>query len=494
MPFFRYIPLVVCFLVGGMAIASLPDNEVLDDVLLNWYQRADAKPEYMYQEGKRIFDAGKQHVNCDSVVLGGVLMFRACNNAPGSFEYPDLDALSCEFIGQRAFEEIAFRDFIEGRYEQAVDSYKRGLEYASDPGSRVKLMQAIGTSYMQADVPDSAVFWYTASADLGLEYLSAINFSNISNAYLGAGNPAESLVWSKRAEAQLVEEFQSGLSAEEFAMRLDLILNNQVLALLDLGELQEAERTFQRMSMEAFYPNMAAEFYHLALLFAWAVNDPYPVEMHRSVFERELVVDSVGAVMRFGPMLALIDPWRSKWESQEPKGSSIWTTLRSLPDEMLPELRQRRRETSDAPTTATPGHSKRLAIALIWLLGGAVFFARQWKRSVRSDGGVQEDLDQIRQQLLHPTSRDERAMLRAFNGLSVLSGYPEVPANLSSREVDVMMAFSRSERPKDTAIRLGISTKSVYMIRTEVKKKIGLGAEENLGDWLAQYQDGKLHK
>lgn len=472
-----------------IAFAQEMNLEAVNGALLNWFERADSKPHYMYEEGQRILEFGRLNGNCDSIVLGSVLMLRACNNAPGTFTDPVWDALGCEWTGQLILEELAYKEFLEGRIERAVATYKRALSFAEDPRSRVKLMQAIGTCFMQTENPDSAVHWYKVSADFGLEHLTAINFSNISNAYLGAENPSESIIWSKRAESKLLEEFQSGLSAETFAKRLDLILNNQVLALVDLGDLDAAEQTFQRMSLEAFYPNMAAEFYHLSLILAWAINDSYPVEIHRSAFERELIVDSLGAVGRFGPTLALIDPWRQAWEAEHPKGSSVWLALRELPDDLLPELRQSRSAHSSA---AEPIQTQEVSAGWTWAaMGfafGFAFFLMEWRNSRRGEGGVGANLVQMRNFLLYPESRTEREAIRAFNGLQELAAYPDVPSNLNVRDVDVLMSMLRNERPKETAARLEISTKSVYMIRSEIKKKIGLNGEESLGDWLAQFK------
>jgi pentatricopeptide repeat protein len=461
--------------------------KAVNEELWNWFERADSKPTYMYEEGRRILEVGRLNVNCDSIVLGSVLMLRACNNEPGSFDCPNLEELDCELTGRLALEEIAFREFIEGRYDRAVSFYKQGLDCAEDVRSRVKLMQAIGTCFVQADLPDSAVHWYTASADFGLEYLTAINFSNISNAYLGAANPSESIVWSKQAEAKLIEEFQSGLTAETFAKRLDLILNNQVLAYVDLGELEQAERVFQRMSLEDFYPNMAAEFYHLALILSWAINDPYPVEMHSSAFERELILDSMGVVERFGPALVLIDPWRSAWEEGNSEELSAWPVLRGLPDEMLPELRQQSKSRPRDVAKKSLAPSMGQLLAMIWFALSLAFIVREWKLSASSPGDVDSNLAQMRAYLLYPESRTDREATRVFNGLKALASYPQIPSNLSIREVDVLMSMMRNERPKQTAARLEISTKSVYMIRSEIKKKIGLGANESLGDWLIQF-------
>jgi len=58
-----------------------------------------------------------------------------------------------------------------------------------------------------------------------------------------------------------------------------------------------------------------------------------------------------------------------------------------------------------------------------------------------------------------------------------------IPSNLSDREVDVLLDAVKGERPKSTADRLGLSVKTVYMLRTELRNKIGLKSGANLEDW-----------
>lgn len=487
----RYGQLIfVCALFSCFAAeaASASDIDAISQKILSWYKRADSKPDYMYREGKRILDSGRLRDDCDSLMVGTVLMMRACNNAPGQFEFPPLGGQGCELEGQLFFEELAFKDFLEGEFADAAKFYEQALEYAEDLSSRVKIMQAIGTCWMQAENTDRAVFWYKASAEFGLEYLTSINFSNISNAYLGASNPMESLVWSRHAEAKLIEEFQSGLSAESFARRLDLILNNQVLACVDLGDLEEAERAFQRMNLEGFYPNMVSEFYHMALILAWAIDDPYPIEMHQSVFAAELIADSLNAVARFGPTLALVEPWRTAWESNHSGGHSVWSALRVLPDSLLPEMRQQRAEALGVDSGASFWELSGVLLGLAGLLGGLIFFIRQRQLGAKGEGGVEVNLAQIRNFLMNPESWKKEEAMRAFNSLQPLVQFPEVPPELGKRDIEVLMAILQNERPKETAARLDISTKSVYMIRSELKKKLELDADKSLADWLTRFK------
>jgi FixJ family two-component response regulator len=56
---------------------------------------------------------------------------------------------------------------------------------------------------------------------------------------------------------------------------------------------------------------------------------------------------------------------------------------------------------------------------------------------------------------------------------------------LNTRELTVLCALALKERPKDTANRLGISTKTVYMVRTDLFQQLKKGLEPPRGDYPA---------
>lgn len=57
---------------------------------------------------------------------------------------------------------------------------------------------------------------------------------------------------------------------------------------------------------------------------------------------------------------------------------------------------------------------------------------------------------------------------------------------LTPRELDIYRAWTRGERPKATAARVGISASAVYNLRVLVKKKLGVPEGAEFEVWLQE--------
>lgn len=463
----------------------------LDGALSEWFDRGAGNPSFLHETGRRIVLRGEAHGNCDSLLLGYGLMLRAHNDSPHDIPKPEFNSPHCALTGLQLLQEVAYECIITGRPQEAVGWYERALPFARTDQEKSRLFQSIGTCYVQMDQTEEASKWYVASADLGMAYLSAVSLSNLAFLSLSLGRPRQCLEWGRLAEMKLVEEFQSGLTARDFALRLDLVLLNELLAYLELGELGGAESVYNRMSMEEFYPQMGGEFYHGALFFAWALNDPYPIFKHEAAFSAALAEDSARAVRRFGPTVALLEPWRSAWEEQAREGASVWAELVALPDSLLPEV-----------VVQLAGHGRpgarfpsEVEVALGWLgvaliallaapIGGGVLRRR------RALQAAPDLLGQIRSALLNPTPSGRRRGLRSLLAVRDLASISRVPPDLKRREIEVIHALLERERPKVTAARLGLSTKSIYILRSDLKKTLNVPREVSLEDWVHQQFKG----
>ena len=326
--------MLIAFLLGAFG-AQADEMSDLDVAIQGWFQRADHSPAYLHEQGVRIESTTR---TCDSTLLAYALKLRAHNDAPDQFERPELDSARCPRSGMLIPREEAYTRFYVGKYIEATTWFERALEAARRKSDRASLMQSLGTCYYLSDDMEQAFFWYEESTQYGTELLSAISLSNLSLVNLALGKPAASIEWAARAEERLLEELADGLTIETYQLRRDLLLLNKCLAHLDLNQVSEAEAAFSKMDLTQFFPGMGLEFVLAAFILASALDDAYPIEVHRESFSRVAAMDSLAAVERLGPVLLLLDPWRTLWDA-EPNAPHPWSVLQSLDPSELPHTR-----------------------------------------------------------------------------------------------------------------------------------------------------------
>jgi len=481
--------MLICF-SHSLSTAS-EGSDAMDEQVSFWLNRFIDAPDELFETGQELIRQGQQNGNCNEQIIGYTLTLEAFNTSRDSIHFTQIDTINCPLIGQRACRAKAFRHYGDGEYTESRRWYEKAHTYATNKKDLASLRQSIGiTYYMQYDL-ENALLWLTKSAEFGIEFLTSISLSNMSNVCYVQGKYHDCLKWSELAEERLIQEFQAGTVAKELPLRMDMILINEVFAYIAIGDAENAETAFRRMQLEEAFPMLGAEYFHGALQLAWLINDPYPINKHEDFFSRELMSDSIAAVERFGPALCLIDPWKSQWNRQSKphpssKRQTPWAALRKMPQHQLPVL-----EAVSTTVEAEPAYFQKalpwtaISTLLIW---GVLIW--RWRTNQRlkapPNRTLHENIRLLRKAILNlETINTDDAMnsLYALAETTRMNHNEPIPSNLSDREVDVLLDAVKGERPKSTADRLGLSVKTVYMLRTELRNKIGLEPGANLEDW-----------
>lgn len=475
-------------------------SRIVDSGIDQWKETSGGNPEIMARKGQELFHAGEVEGDCEKHLIGYGLLLEAHNKSPeAEITVPVLDTTTCPVDGLRIPRAEAIRLFDQAMYAEARPWFKIALERAEEPKLLASLKQSIGMTYYMAYELDSAMVWFVESTAYGVELLTSVSLSNLANVSYIQGNFEESLKWGKLAEERLLKEFQTGIDAKEFQMRLDLVLINQVLSAMEIGDLPKAQANYGRMTLQDAFPGLAQEYFHAALQLAWALNDPYPIEIHEDMYAEHLIRDSVAMVQRFGAALCLIEPWRTQWALEEPEGANVWQALRALPLEQLPDVTLHPRQAANASGIQTDKSLVALWMLTLLSYGGLAWW--WWRFRRRTDNGDLSDnsdptllLRLAREAVFQPSEENREAGKQAVLALS--QSIPQYrltsfPSNLSAREIDILYAAAIQERPKTTAQRLGLSSKSIYMIRTDVSKKLGLTTGQKIEDWLSEVKEPK---
>ena len=439
----------------------------------------------LQSRGEQFQRLGKEHASCDSVLIGYALLLEAHTDRPEGWTRPVLEDSGCSVRGAVLPRMEGVWEFMYGDLDVAREWFYRSLSVEEEEADRANLKQSIGTCFNMESQLDSALYWYDASTEDGLHLLTAISLMNLSNIHLSLGKAEESLEWSLRAEGRVLEELDEGLDPEVFVLRRDLILLNQCLAHVELGNLDDAIATAERMKMKDFLPRMASEFYQFYVSLAWLTDNPDWVERHEAVFSEHLIQDSLAAVERFGVTLCLVEPWKSGCR-QSLEGGDVWVRLRNLPKHELPvmlELGRMKEQSQAEKRRQLIGYG----LSSLLFVGGVLLLVRlQWLRSQRRKVPIAVRLNQIRESAVLGDGTHGTEALVALAEDYGISGRATSGLNLTSREVEVLFGVHAGERAKETASRMGVGVKSVYMIRTALRKKLGLQDLETLESWLSQ--------
>lgn len=479
-------------LISLLAFQLATSNVDVDKVIQKWSEQSGSNPAMMIPKGREIWEEGQSENDCNKILIGYGILLEAHNKAHGAAieEVPVLDTIECPIQGVRILRAEALRHYDLGEYKEARDWFLRAFQAAETSTELASLKQSIGMTYYMSYELDSAMFWLVESTKHGLDVLSSVSLSNLSNVSYIQGKFEECLKWGALAEERLIEEFQEGIDAKEFQMRMDLVLINQVLAAMELGNFTSAQRTYGRMSLEDAFPGMAQEYYHAALQLSWVLNDPYPVQIHREMYSNHLMRDSAGSVARFGPTLCLIEPWHTRWaEEQHDDDADVWSTLRTMPAEMLPNLELMSANSSGTEKNETPSLVILMMLNLVAFGGLGIWVWRHHRARAQLKNRTDAKMMlRIAREALYQTNPETKALgwqaVLALSQSIPTTRKKSFPTDLTPREVDILHAAATQERPKTTAQRLGLSSKSIYMLRTEVRRKLNLVDGEKIEDWL----------
>lgn len=252
------------------------------------------------------------------------------------------------------------------------------------------------------------------------------------------------------------------------------------------------------MTLDDFFPGLSVSYFHAALTLAWRLNDPVPLALHESQFSKALLEDSAGAVGYFGPVLALLPPWKTEICSDEAMDcrAAIWAQVRSLPESVLPPLPDPERMAKSSLPWSPVRWGWGLS-GLILFIGTATKIRKIMLRN-NPETALQGPYDRDKammsvEQALHNPIQENR--IEAKRNLKMLTKDLEqatqlpIPEQVSEREKEVFFAALHGERPKLTAQRLGISLNRVYAIRSELRTKMAIPLETDFATWLEQLQN-----
>lgn len=460
----------------------------VDDSLMNWLADSPVNAKLWGEEGRRLWESGLTHSDC-AVLLEGYGLILAANGHDASIDVPDWSYDGC----QRSGHFISFfegnRAFDQGDYERAVSWYHESLLAATSARQRAKVKSNLGMCYYWSGDLEPALEWMVAATEEGLEHMTPNSLNSVSSLCVSLGEFEQALEFSLLAEERLLEEFKEGMDLKTFVRYHDLFLLSRMAALLELGRAQEARKAYERANLEHFFEGLAPEFAHMAFLLAWEFNDPVLIEMHAASFGQALMADSIGAVNRLGPVLALLPPWN---EAFEEGSSAVWAELRNLPLDELPEL----------PIHQSPSQDVRIELPLrplmmwagVWCIaGGAGFFILR-KREKRMGHPVKETkagMMALRAGCdLHANESDKMralAVLRVFESRWKGEVLEMDFSSLSAREVDALRAAIAGERPKDSAERWGVTARAVYAVRATLRGKLGIEKDTDLESWIKEH-------
>lgn len=467
-----------CFGLLQIAHAQSIPNPGVDEAVRFWHEQSKGSHTYLLEQGTRLKALGTADINCDTLRVAHALLLHAHLDAPEAIERPEFDSLNCPFEGFEMMRKEGVYEFMFGDLSRAKHWFERCIPLTDDPKSLASLAQNIGTCHYLNNELEDAVKWYEASTAHGIELLSAIGIMNLASVSMALGDAHSGLKWVEAAEARVLQQLEEGMDAETFVRQRDIILLNQSLAHLELGQIDDAMVAYDRLKLDDFLPGVAMEFYHLAVALAFVLDSPLPIERHHEVFSEHLMRDSLGAVARFGPTLLMLEPWKSQWNVA--KEASPWQAIHALPKERLPELIEPGRMAESASWGEFPWG---LTLALTWLLGGAATAWFVMRGESQSGTSTESLIASLRSAMMSGEAEQARSALNEL--LKHRSWRPlAVDTALSAKETEVIIGIKDGERAKETAQRLGLSVKSIYMMRSELKRKLGVSDNQSFEEWV----------
>jgi DNA-binding CsgD family transcriptional regulator len=451
----------------------------------------DALPAQMYDAGKSLLHSGFEDNSCETIFTGGALMLRAINNG-WEAELPEVNIPSCDSIGVDWAQEWAYYHFEHQNFEKSRVWYERVLQLAETDRERAKAQNNIGVTHHFEGNLEAAYDAFERAVDYGIENLSSINLASIAGLSNTLGQPHACLDWTQRAMERLDQELKDGMPLDEHARRFDLISLSELMAHLDLKQVDDARQVFSRMQMRDAFPGLEMEFAHASMILALRADDPSVLEVHRPQMETWMAADSAEAVARLGASVMYFEPWRTDWmEATGLETDQIWPHLTSLSPHLLPVLNPERVHDTPVQRAETAYRSASwllLIIGLLPLLVLVIFKQVHQNRSLYSNHQLISDIDRVYR---NPKlmGRMSGALSRAvWLGRQALKAVPDgLLEQLTTREREILKAAQINERPKLTADRLGIAPKSIYTLRTTLRSKLDIPRELSLEDWAQQH-------
>lgn len=447
--------------------------------------------EELYDIGQAYVNKGKTLETCEFLQLGGALMMRAINNGLEA-ELPPTDVANCSEPGFYWAKELAVYHFNRQEFESSREWFTSVLSQAESDRERAKAQNNIGVTYHFEGRLQEAYDAFSKAVDYGIDHLSSINLASISGLSLELGQSHTSLSWSERARERLSQELKEGMPMDEHARRSDLIALSELMAYLDLKNVEMARKTFSRMQMRDAFPGLSLEYVHAAMILAIRADDPSVLEIHRSQIEAWMAADSAESVARLGASVMAFEPWRSDWLAATGLTSDqIWPHLLSLSPDLLPALNPE--QVADTPKNrveaAYLGGTWFFAILGMLPLLAASIFQRSYKtRKLYSDQQLISDIDRVHRNPIAFSRFSGSLSKMVWSERQTFNTMPEETLRLlTAREREILVAARMNERPKLTAERLAIAPKSIYTIRTTLRSKLAIPKEESLETWAQKH-------
>lgn len=459
-----------------------------DRALEEWFTRSPTNPTLWAEDGIRLYEEGVSMQDCEKVLVGYGLLLSANGIAP-DIPVPVWGESECVREGHYIPFYEGNRLFDAGDYQRAALWYERAVDASVTPEQRAKAKSNLGMSYYWTNELDRALHWFVSATEEGLNNMTPNSIHNIASICVSLGEFKRALKFSILAEERLMTEFKEGMELSQFVQYHDLFLLSQTACHREMGDLDEAIRTFDRAHLDGFFPGMAPEFVHMAFLLSWELNDPRLLLMHAESFGEALMLDSSGAVKRLGPVLGLIPPWS---ESCGMDASEVWTQLRGLTSDQLPEMPSLSAE--ELSDVVPVSGSLWWFLTAIWCMSGLGAALNSWRRSVSSqrekrhtanglmllrEACAPDASEQIRSQAL--------AELRNFESRWTGAVLQVDFTALNRRELDALRAAVSGERPKESAARWGITLRAVYAVRASLRGKLGIDKDVELDAWIRQH-------
>lgn len=385
-------------------------------------------------------------------------------------------------------------DYSRARFKEAEASFLRSrssIEDSDDPLLSL-LWQNLGACRQVRDDLEGALLYYDSAYSVLPKNDGLLLRNNIASIHNELGNYSDALY-----HAQHVIEF-----AGDDPYILSLALYNALSASVTLNNQSDAKQYFEQLDKSNLISGL--EEHCLNILFKYIVyaNDMdwlgFLAEKHRDVILDEYEDDEVPAPFVLLARLYLM-------ELKADFDGLFEIVENDILDQREKHLTSNLDETLRAQNNRLAKQRTRLiriliALSVLIVIGILVYVFLQIRSSIQQKKALSEinnrlsGLDEI-QRIKSALVKDKQGM-RALEALIRLDGLlvklqtdqiKNLPIHLlNAREREVLKLIVSGKNPHDVSLVLNVSTKYIYNIRSEIKRKFGVPQNESLENWLEQ--------